>query len=96
MSLCPHQLAHLIIRLGANPVVWAQGSNTCSIANEKAFCYTHTYTVQAKLHVADYQDRQTTPPSSVPPATNPSYVPVFNSSGFQIPPRMLSNSQPQT
>jgi len=52
--------------------------------------------VQAKLHVADYQDHQTTPPSSVPPATNPSYVPVFNSSGFQIPPRMLSNSQPQT
>ena len=51
--------------------------------------------VQAKLDVENYRDPQTTTPPPVP-MTNPSYVPVFNSSGFQIPPRMLNDSQLQT
>lgn len=54
-----------------------------------------TRPVQAKLDVENYRDPQTATPPPVP-MTNPSYVPVFNSSGFQIPPRMLNGSQLQT
>ena len=50
--------------------------------------------VQAKLEVENYQDPHTTTPPPVP-MTNPSYVPVFNSSGFQIPPRMLNGNGSQ-